>query len=1217
MSQAVTGRPTAVLRRWTSGAAADVGIAAVLVAAACGARLIGDWAGVLGLAIVAGWLLVRFPRAADPEDLREAIYRGGSLGSRLGVVGGFGGLGRFGALRMAAAALVLISGAASDPSFSRLLPVTLAAVGLVLTVAVEPFVVRLLRLPAPYADGLPGLPELPPRTRAVWAVAPIGLLATLVAGVVAATTLPGWSVLVIAALGALPVLLLMRQARQRRRTAARVRRGLTEAVQAYQPEFLLYTARPDDASYQLQMWLDYLRRANRRFMIVTREELPAEAIAPYTRRLQDGPAGGVPVVCCRSVADLDLIMTDSLRAAFYVNASSGNGALIRYHQLTHVYLGHGDSDKPPSYNPTHAMYDQIFTAGPAANRRYAEHGVLIDEQKFRVVGRPQVEVITPAEPERISALVDGADPVVLYAPTWRGHVTETALSSLDRAEAIVHAVLRRGAVMIFRPHPFSYEDETDTAIIERVKQILAEDARRSGRQHRFGAAAETELDAFGCMNAADAMISDVSSVVSDFLFSGKPFAMVAPAATEHGATDPGVTGPSTTGPSTTQPPATGKDRQLAAFAAEYPVARAGYLIDHDLDRLDTVLDELLTFPTDRLAGTRAAIRADYLGDAPIDGYADVFVDAVRAACDVPAPQVAEVAESDDGSTTVSRDTVRRNLDSLVRTMITATFAVLALAGASVGGGIWIGLGVAAAVVAIVLAVLTLTGRAASGTNLDGPRLVLMLSAGIALVDGSVGGVLAAVGLLIMVSALAAEWPVRDAWSYPGVVADGLAELAVPGPSRAASRAPLAAVAVAACGWLISAIVLLADVGIGWLLLPLGIAFAVLGITVGLPARRRLGAAVAAEAAVPAALGRRAPEFCVYFGSGIGARYQIGMWLPYFIRIGRPFVIISRSLPMMAEIIELTEGTGVPVLYRSTLRSLEEVVVPSMRVAFYVNNAVRNTHLIERRELTHVWLNHGDSEKPACYNPVHAIYDLIFAAGEAGVDRYARHGVTIPAQKFRIVGRPQTEQIASATSPAAVPPTVLYAPTWQGPYADSRVYSLPAGRQIVRALLERGARVIFRAHPFNYRFDADRRLIAEIVALLAADRDRTGRQHLWGDQAEQLRTVEDCFNASDAMITDVSAVISDYLASGKPFAVVAVGRTEEELIADTPAAAVGYTISEDLADLEPALEKLLVTDPLAPDRERMRSYYLGELPTSRAADGFLIASEELLTGPVQS
>jgi hypothetical protein len=47
--------------------------------------------------------------------------------------------------------------------------------------------------------------------------------------------------------------------------------------------------------------------------------------------------------------------------------------------------------------------------------------------------------------------------------------------------------------------------------------------------------------------------------------------------------------------------------------------------------------------------------------------------------------------------------------------------------------------------------------------------------------------------------------------------------------------------------------------------------------------------------------------------------------------------------------------------------------------------------------------------------VHAIYDLIFTAGQAGIDRYARHGVSIPAEKFRIVGRPQVELIRPGSS----------------------------------------------------------------------------------------------------------------------------------------------------------------------------------------------------------
>ena len=71
----------------------------------------------------------------------------------------------------------------------------------------------------------------------------------------------------------------------------------------------------------------------------------------------------MPVVEARGIADLDSLVVPSLKAAFYVNASSGNGSLVRFQHLTHIYLGHGDSDKPPSYNPTHASGDFAYSAG--------------------------------------------------------------------------------------------------------------------------------------------------------------------------------------------------------------------------------------------------------------------------------------------------------------------------------------------------------------------------------------------------------------------------------------------------------------------------------------------------------------------------------------------------------------------------------------------------------------------------------------------------------------------------------------------------------------------------------------------------------------------------------------------------------------------------------------------------------------------------------------
>ena len=350
----------------------------------------------------------------------------------------------------------------------------------------------------------------------------------------------------------------------------------------------------------------------------------------------------------------------------------------------------------------------------------------------------------------------------------------------------------------------------------------------------------------------------------------------------------------------------------------------------------------------------------------------------------------------------------------------------------------------------------------------------------------------------------------------------------------------------------------------------------------------------------------APEFALYFGSNVGAGYQAGMWLPYLDRIGRPYIVITRTLRMMRAIAALTEA---PVVHRPTLRSLEEVVPPSLKVAFYVNNAVKNTHFIERREMRHVWLNHGDSEKPACYNPVHAIYDHIFSAGQAGVDRYARHGVEIPGRSSGSWDGRKSRTSSDAKGRLSRTRRCC-TPRLGADRTRTRLsYSLPSGRGIVEGLLARGCTVIFRAHPFNYRFPEAAKWIAEIGDLLAADAAATGRQHIYGKAAEQDMSVVECFNASDAMVSDVSAMVSDYLQSGKPFSIVSVGRTIAELEAEAPASRAAYVIEEDLGNLDQALDNLLVHDPLAAQREESRVYYLGDFPAGNYADGFLNMSRE--------
>lgn len=368
-------------------------------------------------------------------------------------------------------------------------------------------------------------------------------------------------------------------------------------------------------------------------------------------------------------------------------------------------------------------------------------------------------------------------------------------------------------------------------------------------------------------------------------------------------------------------------------------------------------------------------------------------------------------------------------------------------------------------------------------------------------------------------------------------------------------------------------------------------------------------------ALPKALKKYQPAFVVYYGGQHGARYQLGMWLPYLERLGKPFVVITREATTVPTITALTSAPVIVPRTTSELGDLSTLVVPSMKAAFYVQGSRANLHFQKFRKLTHVWLNHGDSDKQANFSPRHATYDKVLVCGQQGVDRYAAHGVTIPPDRLLMVGRPQVERIEVRDEPlpAGTPRTVLYAPTWRGGRPTTDYSSLGLGERIVAGLLDRGVTVIFRPHPLSYADPADAGVIRRIQQQLAADQRSAGRRHVWGEQAERGWEIADCLNAADGLITDVSSVASDNLASGKPFAMVAMRASGDEFRAEFPMARVAYVIEKDLSTLDDALGDLLGADPLAEQRRAYRRHCLGDQLGPRAAEEFLRVAGDLVSG----
>jgi hypothetical protein len=248
-------------------------------------------------------------------------------------------------------------------------------------------------------------------------------------------------------------------------------------------------------------------------------------------------------------------------------------------------------------------------------------------------------------------------------------------------------------------------------------------------------------------------------------------------------------------------------------------------------------------------------------------------------------------------------------------------------------------------------------------------------------------------------------------------------------------------------------------------------------------------------------------------------FHIGLWSPYLERTGQPFTVVTTDALAFQRVAEMYT---MPVIYapKGDRRAVRAMLPKTVRAALYVFSR-NNDDFMKVRRITHVWLHHGDSDKEASCRRKSRAYDVLVVAGQAAIDRYAAHGVRIPSRKFKILGRPQIEDIETATAPISAidNPVVLYAPTWYAADREDNHSSLPIGTAIVSALLARNAAVIFRPHLARRGLPAADAAIAAIEELLRADAKATSRPHRWGAAASDP-TFAELANAADAMVADV-------------------------------------------------------------------------------------------------
>ncbi|MFF7259785.1 hypothetical protein ACFZCL_05745 [Streptomyces sp. NPDC008159] len=443
--------------------------------------------------------------------------------------------------------------------------------------------------------------------------------------------------------------------KKRAKNEQQVMEWLDAWLERYQPTVAMYFSGGTSSAYQANMWLSTLSQLDKP-LIVLRERFMVQKI----------DATDVPIICFPKVATMFSLENSTLKMMLHPANAAKTSQVLRIPTIKHAFINHGESDKLSSCNPYAKAYDEVWVAGPAARERYALAEVGVEDKDIVEVGRPQLAPIRPyagpptgtyttvlyaptwegwdGNPGNTSVVLAGENIVralladdkvrLLYKPhPMTGSVDPRAGAANERIKAMIREAntKRSGA----RPGADATEElARRTAELDRLTSTSfrssADEMERMLLQgtpsgEREAAIAEATLAwekaywasfpewehlvitearpaIFACFNASDLLISDVSSVVSDWLSSEKPYAV-------------------------------GNTSGLpeAAFRTAFPTVSAGVVITPDAREVPGLLDAVRNPEKDHFSKARADLKEQLLG--PSDPPSIVrFGAAVRTLC---------------------------------------------------------------------------------------------------------------------------------------------------------------------------------------------------------------------------------------------------------------------------------------------------------------------------------------------------------------------------------------------------------------------------------------------------------------------------------------------------------------------------------------------------------------------------------------------------------
>ncbi len=409
-------------------------------------------------------------------------------------------------------------------------------------------------------------------------------------------------------------------------------------LEEYRPTVAMYFSGGTSSAYQANMWLSTLSALDGKPLIVLRERFMVQKIQ----------ATDVPIICIPRVAHMFALESSTLKMMLHPANSGKTSQVLRIPSIKHAFTNHGESDKLSSCNPYAKAYDEVWVAGPAARERYRQAEIGVDDKDVVEVGRPQLAPIQPwtgapegtyttvlyaptwegwdGNPGNTSVVLAGENLVralleddgvrLLYKPhpmtgsvdpeagaadrRIRAMITEAAagrsgprpgveaVAELDRRKAeldrLTSSDFRTGADELERMMVQGRPEDGRAALVAAATEAWEAAYWASFPEWQHQIVVTPRLGIYSCFNQSHLLISDVSSVVSDYLHSEKPYAV----ANTSGMTE-------------------------KEFRAAFPTVRAAAVLSPDASGVAELLESVRFPEKDQYTKARTELKAHLLG----------------------------------------------------------------------------------------------------------------------------------------------------------------------------------------------------------------------------------------------------------------------------------------------------------------------------------------------------------------------------------------------------------------------------------------------------------------------------------------------------------------------------------------------------------------------------------------------------------------------------